>query len=467
MKVSLTAGFGLLLALLAANCILTYRAISLLRHDQERIAEIQAVRIDVAAILTAYVNAETGQRGYLLTGNEDYLAPYYAALQELSQSNVRLKNELAPIPPLDQLRAQMETMGHDKLAELEHTIQLRRDEGFDAASQAVRSNIGRARMEQIRAVAGKIDNEEKNVMDRLRKDAEIRKSNAEIMSTGASAILAAAICCLFVLTRRNIAERARLLAREQQANEALEIALAAERAAHNEAEHANKAKDGFLAVVSHELRTPLNAITGWTSLLRDGADEAELQEGLAAIEKNAHTQARLVDDLLDVSRIITGKLRLQISEVDLGKIAANVMDGLRPAADARGVAVTLQTAADSMEVAGDADRLQQIVWNILNNAIKFTPRGGRVDISAFSCGIGCRAGGARHGPGNQTGISSSHFRPVQPAGHEHHARAGGPWTRPLHQPPSCRIARRENHRKQRGAGQGSHVPPANPGDGRS
>ena len=178
-------------------------------------------------------------------------------------------------------------------------------------------------------------------------------------------------------------ERTRLFTSEQESRQALQKALAAERAAHSEAAHANKLKDEFLAVVSHELRTPLNAIVGWTSLLRDGFDEEELKEGLAAIEKNAHAQARLVDDLLDISRIITGKLHLQITEIDLGRIVASVLEGLRPAADARGVTVTLHATDAPMEIAGDTDRLQQIIWNLLSNAIKFTPRAGSVKISLF------------------------------------------------------------------------------------
>jgi signal transduction histidine kinase/ActR/RegA family two-component response regulator len=238
-------------------------------------------------------------------------------------------------------------------------------------------------MDQIRVLAARIDNEQKSAMNLLLNDAQRRKTRAEIVSIAASTILAAALCWIFIMTRRHMRERARLLAGEQSSKESLQKALAAERAAHSNAAHANKLKDEFLAVVSHELRTPLNAIVGWTSLLRDGSDKEELSEGLAAIEKNAHAQARLVDDLLDISRIITGKLHLQITEIDMDRTVASVMDTLRPAANARGVIVTLHAGEAPMIAAGDADRMQQIIWNLLSNAIKFTPRGGNVRISLF------------------------------------------------------------------------------------
>src|ERR1700677_444036 len=210
MKFSLTAGFGLLLALLAANCILTYRSVSMLQHDQARIADFQAVRIELGANLNAYVSAETGQRGYLLTGNEDYLAPYYAALKDLSESNVRLKNELAHFPQLDPLRAELEAEWKVKLAELERTIQLRREKGFDAALQVMHTNAGKVSMDHIRALAARIDNEQTLAMNQLLENAGDRKTRALVISTGVSAILAAALCWLFVITKRNIAERATL-----------------------------------------------------------------------------------------------------------------------------------------------------------------------------------------------------------------------------------------------------------------
>jgi len=162
-------------------------------------------------------------------------------------------------------------------------------------------------------------------------------------------------------------ERARLLVLEQ--------------AARQQAEEANRMKDEFLATLSHELRTPLNAILGWVQVLRTGKlDEAAGARALETIERNSRAQAQLIADLLDVSRIITGKLRLDSKPVELHRIIDAALDSLRPAADAKGIQLSLSLAPLASPVLGDSDRLQQVIWNLLSNAIKFTPRGGQVEI---------------------------------------------------------------------------------------
>lgn len=381
MKLSLAAGFALLLALLVATCVLDYRALSQLQRDQHRIAGFQETRIELAALKNDFIDAETGQRGYLLMGDESYLIPYNNAIEDLQRSNERLKNLLQPMPQLQGLRARMEEVEKTKLAELAETVRLRREKGFDAAMEVVRTNEGKKTMDELRSLTERIATEQTLAMELILQKAEDRKTHAEELLVVTSVILTLALCWLFFHTRRNLAERERLLASEQEAKIALEKALAAERAAHSEAAHANKLKDEFLAVVSHELRTPLNAIVGWTNLLREGADEKEMQDGFASIERNAYAQARLVDDLLDISRIVSGKLHLTIGAVDLQVVARSVVEALRPASNARGIAVTIQPAEVSTFVSGDADRLQQIAWNLVSNAIKFTPRGGSVKIT--------------------------------------------------------------------------------------
>jgi signal transduction histidine kinase/ActR/RegA family two-component response regulator len=148
-----------------------------------------------------------------------------------------------------------------------------------------------------------------------------------------------------------------------------------------EAESANRLKDEFLATLSHELRTPLNAVLGYTQMVRGGVIEAQrLPAVLETIERNARLQEQLISDVLDVSRIITGKMRLDVRPVDLTRVIQDALETVAPAAAAKGV--RLQSAIDQpgVPVAGDAQRLQQVVWNLLSNAIKFTPRGGRVQI---------------------------------------------------------------------------------------
>jgi PAS domain S-box-containing protein len=152
-------------------------------------------------------------------------------------------------------------------------------------------------------------------------------------------------------------------------------------AARAEADRANTIKDEFLATVSHELRTPLNAILGWAQLLAIGNLDAEASKrAIETVLRNARAQRELIDDLLDISRIITGKLRLEVRSIELAPIIEAVVDGVRPAADARNI--HLHTALDPLfsPISGDPDRIQQIIWNLLSNAIKFTPEGGRVAV---------------------------------------------------------------------------------------
>jgi signal transduction histidine kinase/CheY-like chemotaxis protein len=162
----------------------------------------------------------------------------------------------------------------------------------------------------------------------------------------------------------------------------LKEAAAARSRALADAERTSRAKDEFLATMSHELRTPLNAMLGWGRLLRQNPRAANLEHGLEVIERNAQTQARLISDLLDVSRIIGGKLRLTLEKVTVSALVSASVDVVRQAADAKGVRLIVILDPDAGSIVADPDRLQQIVWNLLSNAVKFTPRGGSVTISA-------------------------------------------------------------------------------------
>ncbi len=168
----------------------------------------------------------------------------------------------------------------------------------------------------------------------------------------------------------------------KQADAEREALLVAERAARAEAERIGLMKDQFLATLSHELRTPLNAILGWAQILASRArGDDELAEGLAVIERNTQLQARLIEDLLDMSRIVSGKIRLDVQQVDLQDVIKAAVASVRHSADAR--QIRMQVVLDPLAgpVWGDPARLQQCFWNLLSNAIKFTPRGGRVEVA--------------------------------------------------------------------------------------
>jgi PAS domain S-box-containing protein len=177
-------------------------------------------------------------------------------------------------------------------------------------------------------------------------------------------------------------DNARLYERIKRAAEEREQLLLAERAARSEAERASLVKDEFLATLSHELRTPLNAILGWAQILRNRTQhDEELSEGLSVIERNTRVQTQLIEDLLDMSRIISGKIRLDVQQVDLQDVMKAAVASVRHSADAKNI--RLQVVLDPLAgpVRGDPGRLQQCFWNLLSNAIKFTPKGGRVQVT--------------------------------------------------------------------------------------
>jgi signal transduction histidine kinase/DNA-binding response OmpR family regulator len=168
-------------------------------------------------------------------------------------------------------------------------------------------------------------------------------------------------------------ERAKLLIREQEARA--------------EAEAANRTKDEFLATLSHELRTPLTAILGWSHLLRSGKlPQESVKDALETIERNAKSQSQLIDDLLDVSRIVTGKLRIEAIPMKVGPVVDAAIKSVKPAAEVKSIEIHRVPNAQDYVVLGDHTRLQQIVWNLLSNAVKFTPTGGRVEIELNSEG---------------------------------------------------------------------------------
>ncbi len=205
-----------------------------------------------------------------------------------------------------------------------------------------------------------------------------------------------------VLVFRDVSERRRGEIERRDAAFERDRLLEAERAARADAERASRVKDEFVAMVSHELRTPLNAILGWTQLmLKPDAGPEVVTRGLDIIARNTRLQTQLISDLLDVSRIVAGKLRLDIAQVDLNSVVSDAIDTVQRDADAKQIAIRRELDAAAGIIAGDASRLQQILWNLLSNAIKFTSEGGQItvrlrragsdaEISVADTGVGIR-----------------------------------------------------------------------------
>ncbi|HJR60766.1 MAG TPA: HAMP domain-containing sensor histidine kinase [Vicinamibacterales bacterium] len=177
-------------------------------------------------------------------------------------------------------------------------------------------------------------------------------------------------------------ELERTLAELREANERLVVMSVRMQELAEDAEAANRAKDEFLAALSHELRTPLNTILGWLHILRQtGMNGPAADHAFEIIERNAKVQSRLIADLLQVSEVVTGKLRLQVQAVDLAPLVEDGVDAARPAAAAKGINLGAHIERDIPQVLADSSRVPQIIWNLISNAIKFTPRGGEIEIT--------------------------------------------------------------------------------------
>ncbi len=227
------------------------------------------------------------------------------------------------------------------------------------------------------------------------------------------------------------------------------ILLESEQSARAKAEAVNRLKDEFLATLSHELRTPLNAILGWSHLLSSGkSDKAMVERAIGVIRNNALAQSQLIEDILDVSRIIGGKLRLKLARVQMRTVIEAALDSVSPAAQAKAIVIEREIE-DIDAIVGDQDRLQQVVWNLLSNAVKFTPREGRVAVRLQ------RRGDDVVFAVEDTGIGiTPHFLPYVfdrfTPGRWH--RDPPPWrARPRHgdRPPSRRAARRHGQGGER------------------
>lgn len=175
--------------------------------------------------------------------------------------------------------------------------------------------------------------------------------------------------------------RVATVVRTRMLNDRLQEAEASEREARREAQAANLAKDEFLAMTSHELRTPLNAILGWATLMRSGQlDASAYFRAIETIERNARVQGKLIEDILDCSRIISGNLRIDEVPLNLGSVVKAALDALMPTIRKKGIEVAIEIDPEATQVKGDVERLQQIAWNLVSNAVKFTPKGGTVDV---------------------------------------------------------------------------------------
>jgi signal transduction histidine kinase len=361
----------LLFIVFLADGAVSYRAMQIVLRNEALLAHSDLVLRELAATLSSAKDAESGQRGYLLTGRSEYLRPYNSAVIRLGEHVDRLRELTADNPHQQQLWRQLEQNVNLKLAELRETIAAKDAHGSAAAAAIVLTDRGKTIMDAMRANLDAMEAEE-NRINRERAAQSAVSGQRALTTLLVSTILAALVLGIMFL------QIVRSALAEQNARLRTEVAFDAEQKARTEAETVARAKDEFIATLSHELRTPLTSILGWSRILRDGGDEATIAMAVESIEQSARSQQFLIEDLLDVSRIILGKFHMEISPVDLNSLAQAAADMIRPIAAGKQIDLRLELPRRPCLINGDGRRIKQVIWNFLSNAVKFTPAGGHV-----------------------------------------------------------------------------------------
>ncbi|HVG55973.1 MAG TPA: CHASE3 domain-containing protein [Vicinamibacterales bacterium] len=363
------AAFIAAVIVLIATVVLGFRSVQSLYRTHESIELAYQTRVALDQVLATLLDAETGERGYVITNNPSYLDPYTRAREAIDSNLAQMRRLMADDPDQQADYERLKALADRKLAELESVITLRRDGTFGDAQAEVAKHLGKTLMDDMRVVVARMEARESarlrartDAADRDYRDAQMTR----IVGIGLGLV---SVCVLFVVTMRFTADRRRSTeALERKQSELLETL---------------RLKDEFAAVISHELRTPTNTIAGWSRMLEENAIKPErVSSAIGAIARNADSLRQLVDDLIDTNQLVAGRMRLSIGEVNLDDVIQQAVDAVRLSADNKGVGLTRATVGNGHSmVRGDAVRLKQVAWNLLANAIKFTPAGGHVTVS--------------------------------------------------------------------------------------
>ncbi len=502
----IVAGTGVVLLILLINALVSYRATRGLIDNERLVTHSYQVLAELEGVMSTMTDAETGERGYLITGEEPFLEPYQAAIERID-SNVKRLSQLTADEPNQQARIPaLERKIADRLDILKRQIDRRKSGDTNSLRQVILSGVGRGQMDAIRQDITGMESEENDLLKWRSEELKASGRYAFLTDVIANLIACALLSAVSYVVISDVTARKRAEEVLRQQREWLHVTLssigdavittdtngavtflnpvaeslngwkreeaqgrslrevfnivneqtretvenpalramreglivgpsnhtvligkdgtetpiddsgapikgaegkiigavlifrditerklaekerskflASERAAREKAEAASRSKDEFVAMVSHEIRSPLNSILGWAQMLRRGEfDQAETERAVEIIERSAKAQSQLIEDLLDISRVVTGKLTLNVRSVELAQIIEAAMDSIRPAADAKFIQLRAQLGPRGATVSGDPNRLQQVVWNLLSNAVKFTPLHGRVEVS--------------------------------------------------------------------------------------
>lgn len=364
---------------------------------------------DLDAINTSLMAIDNGMKGFVITGNPTYLDPLSTSRQNIAASLANLRrvklNNLEQIERYNELERMIARLN----ADVDRKIELRRQKGFEESIVEISNQQDIALSNQIRQSIETAKSSEMEEMDVRNDELSIRfKRTIWILILGSLAGIASLVVTDIILyleiRRRKKAEvsiletnkdlEKRIDERTKQLTEINEnlidldnqrrILLLNEQHARQEAEIANRLRDEFMATVSHELKTPLNSILGWSRLLQGSRlNDEQTNKAVETIIKNAETQNLLIEDLLDVAKVVSGKMELDLAPVHAADVVRHCVESIGPAAEAKHqhISVDIGRDAETKYVMGDANRLRQIVANLLTNAVKFTDDAGRIDVS--------------------------------------------------------------------------------------
>ena len=379
---ALIALLGSLVTILAIGFI-SNAELSALANSSARVQRSYDLLQTLYDLNSALTDTETNQRGFLLTQDPSYLSQYNSAIAQIRLAMIELRRLSLDEPETRSAIEALETLAGGKLADLQESL-LHAQAGSRGTAMANEvQGKGRFLMDAFRRNSAALETIQRRLLEERREqEAQARFFSQAVLVT--TIVLSLLLVAAAAMISRRFDDRRMMLEKEiaerRRAEEYREALLVSERAARSEAERATRLKDEFVATLSHELRTPLNAIVGWASILRADRRGETITQGVEVIERNAKLQAQMIEELLDMSRIISGKLLFELEPTDVAKLVEAAVAAVRPTADAKGVLLNT-TVSRCRNVNADAARLQQVTWNLLTNALKFTPRGGRVNIA--------------------------------------------------------------------------------------